>query len=301
MTQASKNLRPMLAATAPADRSKLSYPLLASPKLDGVRCMIVNGKPVSRTLKPIPNQHIQNILSNYPEIEGLDGELIVGDPAAPGCLSRTVSGVMSQDGQPDFTFFVFDNWQRKIPYGQWFQSEESTLRWTGPRNRVKFLSQGIVEHHQGLENFIEHCLDKGFEGVVTRSPNSLYKFGRSTLKQAWLLKVKERERSEARVIGAIPLLRNWNEQSLNALGLAERTSHKDGKVEDALLGALVCQTLEGVTFKVGTGFSEAQRIQMWEGRDKLIGLICSYEHSPYGQKDAPRNPSFIGFRHPEDM
>jgi DNA ligase-1 len=208
---------------------------------------------------------------------------------------------MSEGGRPDFTFFVFDNWQRKIPYGDWVHSEESTLHWSGPRNRVEFLSQGVIEFHQGLENFIEGMLDKGFEGVVTRSPFSPYKFGRSTLNQQYLIKIKERERSEALVIGTIPLLRNWNCPELNALGLTERTSHKDGKVEDALLGALRCITPEGIEFKVGTGFSEEQRIRLWNDRDELIGLICSYEHSPYGQKDAPRNPSFIGFRHPEDL
>ena len=295
-----KTVRPMLAEKAPSDRSKLSYPLLASPKLDGVRCLIKDGKPVSRTLKPIPNSHIQEVLSR-PELEGLDGELIVGDPAAPGCLSRTVSGVMSEAGQPDFTFFVFDNWRREEQYSSWHYNFFRSLKSCGPRPYIEYLPQETQTSVWHLDQYIERQLDKGFEGVVTRSPDSLYKFGRSTLKQQWMLKIKERERSEALVVGTIPLLHNWNMPEINALGLTERTSHKDNKVEAAMLGALVCQTPEGVTFKVGTGFTLEQRERMWNDRDELIGLICSYEHSPYGIKQAPRNPSFIGFRNPIDM
>jgi len=41
----------------------LQFPVLASTKLDGIRCCITNGIAVSRTLKPIPNKHIQELLS----------------------------------------------------------------------------------------------------------------------------------------------------------------------------------------------------------------------------------------------
>ena len=48
----------------------------ASPKLDGIRCMIQDGIALSRSLKPIRNEHVQYILGR--EIfNGLDGELII--------------------------------------------------------------------------------------------------------------------------------------------------------------------------------------------------------------------------------
>lgn len=86
----------------------LRFPLLASPKLDGIRCIVKNGLALSRSLKPIPNKHVQDILSRLPSNLILDGELIVGDPYHPNVMQKTTSGVMSENGEPSFTYFIFD-------------------------------------------------------------------------------------------------------------------------------------------------------------------------------------------------
>lgn len=104
-------MKPLLACPTPANLNSLPYPLFASEKLDGIRCIIKDGIALSRTLKPIRNRYIQSILGR-PELNGLDGELIVGDPAASDCMRKTNSGVMSFDGEPDFAYYVFDIWNR---------------------------------------------------------------------------------------------------------------------------------------------------------------------------------------------
>jgi len=48
----------MLSATV-EDTALLSYPLLASVKIDGVRCIIRDGVAMSRSMKPIPNASVQ--------------------------------------------------------------------------------------------------------------------------------------------------------------------------------------------------------------------------------------------------
>jgi len=59
----------------------LAFPLLGSPKLDGVRALMFEGVLVSRSLKAIPNVFLQKkALADV--AHGLDGELIVGDPMA---------------------------------------------------------------------------------------------------------------------------------------------------------------------------------------------------------------------------
>ena len=45
--------KPLLAS--PADLSTLRFPVLASPKLDGVRAIVKDGVVLSRSLKKIPN------------------------------------------------------------------------------------------------------------------------------------------------------------------------------------------------------------------------------------------------------
>ena len=95
-------LKPMLAA--PVDSlDTLKYPLLASTKLDGIRAIITTDGPRTRSLKPVPNAHINSLLGTLPP--GLDGELGTGSPID---FRTTTGNVMRRDGTPDFTYFVFD-------------------------------------------------------------------------------------------------------------------------------------------------------------------------------------------------
>lgn len=55
--------KPLLACNA--DLSKVRYPVYVSPKLDGIRCIVINGIAMSRSMKPIPNRYIQSQISEY--------------------------------------------------------------------------------------------------------------------------------------------------------------------------------------------------------------------------------------------
>ena len=133
-------LRPMLAGKAPADLDQLRFPLIASPKLDGLRCLIKDGTAYSRSMKPLRNKHVQFILGRA-ELNGLDGEIIVGPPNAPNAMQATTSGVMSFAGEPDFKFYVFDRWDRgQQPFQLARQQIESSL------NPVSVLVNHYHEH-----------------------------------------------------------------------------------------------------------------------------------------------------------
>jgi DNA ligase-1 len=123
--------KPLLSAKV--DKSefhRLTYPLLASPKLDGIRAVVLNDQLVSRTLKPIPNNFIREALS-HPQYDGLDGELIVGEPTDPGIYLKTNSAVMSVDGEPDFTYYVFD---QRAPQSPELQVSRSPCGCPWPRH-----------------------------------------------------------------------------------------------------------------------------------------------------------------------
>ena len=88
----------MLAASCD-DIDQLRYPLLATQKIDGIRCLIIDGVAMSRSLKPIPNRYIQSIIGKR-EYNGLDGELVVerrargvGRRRAPRALRETMSSL----------------------------------------------------------------------------------------------------------------------------------------------------------------------------------------------------------------
>ena len=60
--------KPMLAGKADLDNIK--FPVMASPKLDGVRVIVHDGVVYSRNFKRIPNDHVQALFGRK-ECEGL--------------------------------------------------------------------------------------------------------------------------------------------------------------------------------------------------------------------------------------
>ena len=292
-------MKPMLAAKT--DGKTLHYPLIASPKLDGVRCLIVDGVALSRTLKPIPNKFIQSILGK-PEYNGLDGELIIGSPSCNSTYNTTVSGVMREGGEPDFDYYIFDVWNSPKPYFNRLEIVETSDAIFMCEN-IKVLGSCTINEKMELLEYEKACLGLGFEGIVLRNPLSIYKFGRSTVKEAALLKMKRFEDAEAVITGFTELLHNANEATTDALGHTKRSSHKANKQASGTLGVLeVRDMLSGVTFEIGTGFDTATRQHIWDNRDKYAGKLVKYKYfATSGVKDKPRFPTFLGFRSELDL
>ena len=94
--------KPMLAGKCERPDA-LSFPVLATPKLDGIRCLKINGRAMTRSFKPVSNRFTRGwIEANLPD--GLDGELIVRGTT----FSETAGHIGRESGEPDFTFAVFD-------------------------------------------------------------------------------------------------------------------------------------------------------------------------------------------------
>lgn len=290
------SFKPLLAA--PVDFAHLDYSnLWLSAKLDGIRAMIINGVVVSRNLKPIRNQHIQRLYGGRPEIEGYDGELIVGCPTAKDCYQVTNSGVMSADGEPDVTFHVFD-W-----IGDPQREYQQRLSMVDPLLAgISKVSQSSVNSYDDLLRAEENFLNQGYEGAMLRryrGPQSYYKFGRSTAKEGTLLKLKRFVDAEATVVDVEEEMANNNLATTNALGRTERSAHVGNKSGKGRLGALICKTPDGVEFRIGTGFTAQQREQFWG--TLLTGLTVKYKSFEIGVKDAPRFPVFLGWRDSIDI
>lgn len=283
--------KPNLAAAA--DLKAVRYPLLASPKLDGIRAAVVGGRLLSRTLKEIPNRHIQQLLAK-PELHGFDGELVVGDPWSKTCYLDTVSGVMSHDKTPDFRFYAFDLWHMPARYhDRWHQlhAEAEAL----PHLPIDVLEQAWVENEAELLAYEERATDKGFEGVILRNPNADYKFGRSTMKDQGILKLKRFEDSEAVIVGIEEEMFNGNEAQTNELGRTKRSTAQAGLIGKGTMGALVVRDVaSGIEFSIGTGFTAQMRVDFWQ--NPRVGEIVKYKHFAVGAKDRPRHPVFLGMR-----
>lgn len=294
-------IRPMLAAKF--QESAIRFPVLASPKYDGVRAIIINSQVRSRSMKLIPNQHVQALFGR-PEFNNFDGELIVGSPTDPHCYTKTTSGVMSIQGQPQVAFWVFDCLPSHSAPQQGFH--ERIINLQTYQNDIQDSPITLVPHTllytwKDLYDFETAQLAAGYEGIILRSPYGAYKQGRSTVREGGMIKLKRFLDAEAVIVGSVELLHNDNPATLDERGYTKRSKQQNGLVPTGLLGALVVKTPQGQQFEIGTGFTTTERQLLWARREQLPGQIVKYKYFPYGQKDKPRQPVYVGFRAAIDM
>ena len=290
-----KQFRVMRAATL---TKPVKFPVLASPKIDGIRAIVRDGVLMTQSLKPVPNKFIQSSV-NWADYEGLDGELVVGSPTDANVMQATQSGVMSEEGEPDWHYWCFD-----MVSGEIYDDRLRTLKnklvqkiYEFNGYRISMLGQKWLMCEADLKDYEEEVLGQNFEGVMLRNPNGLYKYGRSTENEGYLVKMKRFQDAEATVLYSIPLMTNNNPAKTNNLGLTERSSAKEGLVAKDMLGAFHVINDDGVEFDVGTGFTDEQRKEYWHKREALIGQRIKFKFFPIGVKIAPRIPVFLGLRY----
>lgn len=293
--------RPMLCAPSRnEDLSELRFPLLCSPKIDGIRCCMIAGKAKSRSLKPIPNRYIQRTLNGLPPF---DGELAVGTN-----FQDCTSGIMTHEGRPDFTYYVFDQipllqntpFSSRIKWLEAWERDHPTQKETG---HVKILPQVEVCNLRELNALLKLWLRKGYEGLVARTVDSPYKYGRPTWKEGYVVKFKPFEDAEAEIVGFVEEFENKNKKKKNELGLSHRSSHQANFKGKNTLGAFIVNTKKWGRFRVGTGdgLGKKLRKRIWKGRGAYLGRIIKFRYQLHGTKNKPRIPVFLGFRDKRDL
>lgn len=302
-------IRPMLACSdtilTDDNYDKISYPAIASTKLDGWRAIVdINNNPLSRSGKSIPNLFTRKEIHSA-GLAGWDGEILASSPTDPNAMQKAQSAFSTIHGEPDFTYHIFDNWQRqKEPFGEYYKrimSEQTNLpEW------AKIIPQVIVTSPEELATFVQHTTDMGYEGAVIRSLNSPYKHGRSTWNQGWMLKAKQYTYEEGIISSLNERMINLNPKQRNELGFSSRSTHKGGKVPGDTLGSFNIQNKVGLIFSIGTGhLTEAERQQVWDFRDTAgtwVGKLITFKHfAQSGVRDKPRHGSFVSLRSTEDL
>ena len=286
--------KPMLADDV--DLKILRYPVLVSPKLDGVRATFVEGELLTRSLKPLANPMVSEVIrSRHP----LDGELIVGDPFGSTVFRDTMKVVSSHTADTkDLKYYVFDYVSKKTFHERLADSREASVG----NDRMVHVPHTLVYVEEDLLSMEEEHLALGYEGLMLRDPNGGYKMGRATTREGTLLKMKRRLQSEATILGFEEQMHNANTATVDNLGHTERSSHQANMIPMGTLGALtVKDMMTGVVFNVGTGFTAEDRAGIWKQKDSLLGKIISYEYLPIGVKDKPRHPTFLGWRMEIDL
>ena len=301
--------------------SKVKYPCLISPKIDGVRALNRNGKLLARSLKPHENKHVTQLFS-LPEFHGFDGEMILdADPTAPDLCRLTSAAMRRHDSKDVFTWWLFDYVTEEtegLPYIQRIEKLQEYLN--GPMSehhlRPYLRVVVIIEVDEvGLQYWDDYFLNKGFEGSIIRDPMGYYKNGRSDgTMQVW--RIKKFIDSEFLITGIIEGRHNANEAKVNELGRTERSTLQENMQPNGLVGSLVGTLLadvkdpqtqevilnKGQQITVSAGTMQAEdRKKYFENQHLILNQIGKFKLFPKGTKDKPRFPIFDSIRSKEDM
>ena len=235
---------------------------LVSEKYDGVRA-IWDGKTfTSRQGNEIhaPNWFTKD-LPNTP----LDGELWLAHGQFDA-LSGAVRKVVPIDEEwRDISYMVFELPNATGTFEVRAKRIAEIVKQAQNNNKVphlKVIAQVRVKDEVQLKKWLKQVVAEGGEGLMLHRADAPYVIGRSDA----LLKLKLLLDAEAKVIAHT----------------AGRGKHK-GK-----LGALVVETPEGVRFKLGTGFSDAQR----ENPPK-VGSLVTYTYRDKTKAGKPKFASFL--------
>ena len=257
---------------------------VVEPKLDGLRCIAIIDKTgtsaqlLSRAGNVLYNTEIveKELLSLGVADVVFDGEIIAKD------WNLTQSIAHSKEEHPDrgvLTLQLFDclpisQWQTDVPsepYEKRYDYLKSILKDDCPH-----LAQVLglpVSTLDGATLLFDGYLLAGYEGVVLKKKDSVYSFGRSKDWRKW----------KPVITVDIPIT-----------GFMEGTGKNVGR-----LGAVYCD-LAGKKVKVGSGFSDTERTDIWENKEAYLGRILEVKAQEVTKDGSLRFPRFLRFRTDKD-
>jgi len=268
----------MLAQPYDSNRIK-SWPVAVEPKIDGFRllahviCDTTRVKSIlflSRSNKEFTSlEHLREPLARLASYYGqnfiLDGEI------TSGSFNETSSSVRKKIDQATGAIFtVFDvitpgttNYAiRRTWLTKWLDYAASPY--------IRLNDMRLAFDSDTIQTFYDQARDAGYEGIIVKDVRSVYEKKRS---YAWM-KIKNYSSEDLKVIGIFP---------------------GEGKHEGRA-GGLICSISEDIEVRVGTGFSDDLRQDIWDHPDQVVGRIIEvgyHEKTPAGSL---RHPRFIRFR-----
>jgi len=269
-----------------------TFPCIIEPKLDGVRCFVVKSedKVTLWSRRGHTFENYPQIASEIAEIPGdfiLDGELV-----GRGSFQSTMSQVRRKYNVDTsdtlltvFDGFSMDNYPKgskivNLSFSQrrsWL--ENLLVSYVG--NNLELIDSMETKSWEDAQIIYNEFLEKGYEGAMLKDPNAPYYFKRH---KAWL-KMKPTDTLDLKIIGF---------------------QEGEGKYK-GLLGAIVVELPvytpignAGFEVRVGGGFSDSQRADLWNIRRSLLGTLIEVKFDRVTINDSGgyslRFPRFVRLR-----
>ncbi|HSN65164.1 MAG TPA: hypothetical protein VLS94_00905 [Fusibacter sp.] len=273
---------PQLANTYNPTRKYPVTEWLASPKLDGIRALYIPGDGlISRSQKTRyagfgSIERICESICKVNKLSFIDGELYI-----PGEKFDIISGIVrkskkydvDQKARVEFKVFAVGSIDTPLmPAGLMYDLMKSTLPQT---EKVSYLPQRYISNTPAAiqaETELVRSSGRSDEGIMLRNPESVYAGVRSND----LLKVK-----------------NFVKNSFVVVGFTKGT----GKYSKSLGNLLIRGMVDGkiVNSRVGTGFTDAMRSEIWTNQSKYLGTNISVIYLGVTPNGSLRHPVFSSF------
>lgn len=253
---------------------KWEPPFICQPKYDGVRCRAIrleNGNYIllsseENLIFSVP--HINESLNSSGLNIELDGELYCHGMSFEEIVSITSRTVNLHENHKAIQFHCFD----VVMEADQLMRLKRVVE-IGHLNIPNLITSPywFANNLEDVMSIFDKIINKGYEGIIVRHYANIYERKRSTL----IMKFKPKKED-------IYVIRGFKEELSN-----------EGTPKGQL-GAIVCESGNGQTFNVGSGFTEDQRIDLWANRDQLQGkqVRIAYQHLSSGRR-VPRFPVFV--------
>jgi DNA ligase-1 len=288
----------MLAPNETIDIKTLKYPLLVSYKLDGIRCIFRNGEMTSRALKQFPNVQLRKRFEGLTKVCNLKNIILDGELLSKSLTFNELSGLTRQldkELPDDLYFYCFDIVHKEQFYIP-FQIRILNLHEL-EAPYVKIVEQRELFSTMEVELYYKEALNWGCDGLILRDPDGKYKFGRGTVKEGLIYKMKPFQTFDAKIIDVIQAteVREGAEKKINELGRSVTSKKKDDRVLIEKASAFVVK-YKGLDLKVTIAMTDKEKEEVWRNRCQYIGVMIEYKGMLVGAKDLPRHPVFLRFR-----
>ena len=305
--------KPMLAPNEKVDLDTIAYPILASYKLDGIRCLFIKGEMLSRSLKPIQNKQLREKFQPLVDFSREHDCILDGEIYSPELSFQEITRyVMTKDftdpksikkhGEvltiPEhLKYYAFDTIGTDFNVGFHKRLFALALDMQDFSDLVKVVAHKQMDSKEDVEKYFETALKEDYEGLILRDSSGKYKTGRGTIKEGLIYKVKPFVTFDAKIIGVVQATEvDPNaEVTTNELGRSVTSKKKDDRILIEKASAFIVE-YEGLEVKPTLAMTDGEKEEVWANREAYIGKMIEYKGMLVGAKSVPRHPVMIRFR-----